>query len=91
MAPADAPSPRRRRPTATSDFGVGRREGHDASDFYARFQPPQLSDDDTIPTDPAVRAIDRVVHGSSTDMADVADGSVALVVTSPPYFAGKAY
>jgi site-specific DNA-methyltransferase (adenine-specific) len=91
VAPADAPSPRRRRPTATSDFGVGRREGHDASDFYARFQPPQLSDDDTIPTDPSVREIDRVVHGSSTDMADVADGSVALVVTSPPYFAGKAY
>ncbi len=29
--------------------------------------------------------------GDSRDMAAVADGSVALVVTSPPYFAGKAY
>ncbi|MCU0271528.1 MAG: site-specific DNA-methyltransferase [Acidimicrobiales bacterium] len=91
MAAADTPSPRRRRPTATSDFGVGRREGHDSSEFYARFAAPELSDDDTIPADPAVRAIDRVICGSSADMADVADGSVALVVTSPPYFAGKAY
>ncbi len=90
MSPSDAPSPRRR-PTATSDFGVGRREAHDSSDFYARFQPPEISDDATLPADGAVRAIDRVFHGSSADMAQVADGSVALVVTSPPYFAGKAY
>lgn len=91
MAPPDPASPRRRRPTSTSDFGVGRREGHDSSDFYARFSAPELSDDDTIPADPAVRAIDRIVQGSSADMSAVADGSVALVVTSPPYFAGKAY
>lgn len=91
MAQPDKPSRRRRRPTSTSDFGVGRREGHDASDFYARFQPPELSDDDTIPDEQSVRAIDRVFHGSAADMSAVADGSVALVVTSPPYFAGKAY
>lgn len=91
MVAADTPAPRRRSPTSTSDFGVGRREGHDSSDFYARFQPPELSDDDTIPTDPSVRSVDRVIHGSSVDMSAVADGSVALVVTSPPYFAGKAY
>ncbi len=89
--PARPRFPRRRRPTSTSDFGVGRREGHDSSDFYARFSPPELSDDDTIPADPSVRAVDRIVHGSSADMSAVADGSVALVVTSPPYFAGKAY
>jgi site-specific DNA-methyltransferase (adenine-specific) len=82
---------RRRNSTSTSAFGVGKREGHDASEFYARFAPPELSDDDVVSDDPTARAIDRVVHGSSTDMADVADGSVALVVTSPPYFAGKAY
>jgi len=91
VAQPDKPSRRRRRPTSTSDFGVGRREGHDASDFYARFQPPELSDDDTIPDEQSVRAIDRVFHGSAADMSAVADGSVALVVTSPPYFAGKAY
>ena len=83
--------PKRRVSTSTSDFGVGRREGHDSSDFYARFTPPELSDDDTITQDASLRQLDRIVHGSSADMSQVADGTVALVVTSPPYFAGKAY
>ena len=91
MSRSEPTPPKRRRPTATSEFGVGRREGHDASDFYARFSPPVVSDDDTIVDDPAARAVDRVVHGSASDMSAVRDGSVALVVTSPPYFAGKAY
>jgi site-specific DNA-methyltransferase (adenine-specific) len=81
----------KRRPTTTSSFGVGRREGHDASSFYARFTPPRLSDDDVVarPT-----AVDTVWVGDARDMdrsGSVADGSVALVVTSPPYFAGKEY
>ncbi|NLV55003.1 MAG: site-specific DNA-methyltransferase [Acidimicrobiales bacterium] len=84
---ADAPR-RARRPTATSAFGVGRREGHDASDFYARFTAPELSDDEVVhrhlPDEP-------LIQGDSRDMSDVKDASVALVVTSPPYFAGKAY
>ena len=84
---ADRPRRARRR-TATSAFGVGRRESHDASDFYARFTPPELSTDETvtrhIPDEP-------LVHGDARDMRELKDGSVALVVTSPPYFAGKAY
>ncbi len=32
-----------------------------------------------------------MICGDARDMADVDDNSVALVVTSPPYFAGKAY
>ncbi|CAN5416428.1 hypothetical protein BH10ACT3_BH10ACT3_07290 [soil metagenome] len=91
MASAADNQPKRRKSTSTSDFGVGKREGHDSTDFYARFTPPELSYDATISDDSSVRAIDRVIHGSSAAMADVADGSVALVVTSPPYFAGKAY
>jgi len=85
-----APAPRRRG-TSTSNFGVGRREGHDASAFYARFVPPRTSGDDQV--NPP-KAIDEIWVGDSRDMdthGDVADGSVALVVTSPPYFAGKAY
>ena len=31
------------------------------------------------------------VCGDARNMAQVTDGSVALVVTSPPYFAGKQY
>lgn len=85
---ADEP---RRRSTATSNFGVGKREGHDATAFYARFVPPALSDDDHV--NPP-KATDEIWVGDSRDMdtfGDIADASVALVVTSPPYFAGKAY
>ncbi len=83
-----------RRSTATSAFGVGRRESHDASAFYARFGAPEVSPDDTV-LDPAeVDAQigdERLIAGNAKDMARVPTGSVALVVTSPPYFAGKAY
>jgi DNA modification methylase len=33
----------------------------------------------------------RLFHGSSTKMRQLPDSSVALVVTSPPYFVGKEY
>ncbi len=81
--------PRRRKGgTKTSAFGVGKREGHDSSAFYERFHAPVVSDDETI-APPSV--VDRIIVGDARDMRDVADNSVALVVTSPPYFAGKAY
>lgn len=80
----------KRRGTETSNFGVGRRESHDASKFYSRFSPPELSDDSVI-SPHVVR--DEIFCGNAKDMSDtqVADASVALVVTSPPYFAGKEY
>lgn len=78
-----------RRPTSTSNFGVGRRESHDATAFYARFTPPEVADDDDI-VEP--RSVDSIWCHDARDMDPyVADRSVALVVTSPPYFAGKAY
>jgi len=78
-----------RKRTATSAFGVGRREAHDASAFYARFEPPEVSDDAEVP-DPEPPA-EPFVCGDARHMTAVADGSVALVVTSPPYYAGKRY
>ena len=84
-----APPMARRRPTSTSNFGVGRREGHDATGFYSRFRPPELTADDTV-VEP-VPVDQPFVCGDARDMRDVADNSVALVVTSPPYFAGKQY
>ena len=74
--------------TRTSAFGVGKREGHDSSVFYERFHAPVVSEDETI-AEPS--ALDRIIVGDARDMSEVADNSVALVVTSPPYFAGKAY
>ncbi|HEX4243978.1 MAG TPA: DNA methyltransferase, partial [Acidimicrobiales bacterium] len=81
----------RRRPTATSSFGVGRRESHDASGFYGRFTEPTVSSDEGIGPH---QDRDAIWVGDARDMdaaGHIADGSVALVVTSPPYFAGKEY
>jgi site-specific DNA-methyltransferase (adenine-specific) len=78
----------RRKATATSNFGAGRRENHDASAFYARFTPPEISDDDRVES-PGV--LDEIYCGDAREMTKVRDRSVALVVTSPPYYSGKAY
>jgi DNA modification methylase len=80
-----------RRGTTTSRFGSGRREAHDAREFYARFTPPVLSEDDTVHGPVAELGPARCFVGDSTDMAQLPDNSVALVVTSPPYFVGKEY
>jgi DNA modification methylase len=74
--------------TRTQPFGTGKRESHDASDFYARFGTPEVSDDESLQPCPVA---DRLVCGDARDMADVPDRCVALVVTSPPYYAGKEY
>jgi DNA modification methylase len=79
---------RRRGATATSAFGVSRRENHDSAGFYRRFPAPVLSDDDTVH---APGVVDRIHVGDARAMDRVQPGSVALVVTSPPYFAGKQY
>jgi DNA modification methylase len=75
-------------PTRTRSFGAGNRESHDAAPFYERFTEPELSDDDTV--NPC-GAADSIICGDARDMQAVDDCSVALVVTSPPYFAGKEY
>jgi len=83
------PQPKKRRNTTTSNFGVSLREGHDSTPFYDRFRAPELSTDDTVAK--PVEVAEPFVCGDARDMHTVADGSVALVVTSPPYFAGKQY
>jgi site-specific DNA-methyltransferase (adenine-specific) len=70
---------------------VSRREAHDSSAFYERFPLPEICDDDKIEPHAST---DCLWQGDARDMdacGDVADNSVALVVTSPPYYAGKKY
>lgn len=78
-----------RRKTTTSNFGVGARESHDSTPFYDRFRAPDVSQDQNVPAPAAIE--EPFVCGDARFMDGVADGSVALVVTSPPYFAGKQY
>lgn len=82
-----------RKRTTTSNFGVGKRESHDASGFYGRFEAPVVDDEPITPVDlPAPDPIgEPFVVGDARNMHTLADNSVALVVTSPPYFAGKQY
>ena len=74
--------------TSTSAFGVSKRESHDATGFYRRFTPPDLSSESEVAIH---RALDKLIVGDARRMDEVPDSSVALVVTSPPYFAGKEY
>lgn len=78
-----------RRRTSTSNFGVSKREGHDASGFYDRFRPPVISEDTDIAPPTPVSQPFQV--GDARHMDAIQDGTVALVITSPPYFAGKTY
>ncbi|HET6812216.1 MAG TPA: DNA methyltransferase [Acidimicrobiales bacterium] len=83
--------------TSTSAFGVGRRENHDASGFYARFEAPELSADTSVRTVPDLAQGELAcLHADARHMVlpggrPLPDNSVALVVTSPPYFSGKEY
>jgi site-specific DNA-methyltransferase (adenine-specific) len=67
---------------------VGKRESHDSSSFYARFTSPELTPGGDIA---ANEILDRIYLGDARDMSAVHSDSVALVVTSPPYFVGKEY
>ena len=60
--------------TRTRTFGAGNRESHDASDFYARFTAPELSDDETV--NPC-RAADSIFCGDARDMQQI-DGHMVV-------------
>lgn len=84
--------------TRTSSFGTGKREGHDASEFYQRNLygdgPGQVSSKKELEkiNVPAPGAwADQVYCASSEAMSAIPDHSVALAFTSPPYNVGKDY
>jgi site-specific DNA-methyltransferase (adenine-specific) len=89
----DALKTKGRRGSKTSSFGVSKRESHDSSEFYAR---KLYSERKEGPSDDHERPIgedllDTVRCIDSRDMSLVPDGSVHLMVTSPPYNVGKDY
>ena len=77
--------------TTTKAFGTGKREGHDASAFYARgLAAPEWSTSTSVQDVPS-RMLNRVFEHTSESMHELPDDSVALMVTSPPYHVGKDY
>lgn len=82
-----------RRKTETSAFGVSSRISHDSSKFYdSKLYRGAVSAAEAgveVAADPAV--LDRIYCKSSTQMDDIPDGSVHLMVTSPPYNVKKEY
>lgn len=61
---------------------------HDSSVFYAQFDEVSETKDDRVGRSDLRNA---VLLGDARDMSRVPDDSVALIVTSPPYFAAKTY
>jgi site-specific DNA-methyltransferase (adenine-specific) len=73
----------------TRSFGSSNREAHDSSGYYERrLAQAQISDDTTI--NPP-KLFDQFFGHTSEQMPELADNSVALMVTSPPYNVGKDY
>ncbi|HSR48475.1 MAG TPA: site-specific DNA-methyltransferase [Anaerolineales bacterium] len=83
-----------RRKTSSSPFGSPGRVSHDSSPFYkARMygdlEPEERRPGPENPVPPT--AVDRIFPESSEDMAVLPAGCIQLMVTSPPYNAGKEY
>ena len=79
--------------TSTASFGAGKRESHDSSAYYARrmTNTPDLPEPTGLIADAPKAVRDRIFGHTSEDMAEIPDGTVALMVTSPPYNVGKDY
>lgn len=86
------PSPARRR-TQSSAFGSPGRLSHDSSGFYAGRLYAQAGAPAPSEVELPVPAthLDRILCRSSERMTGLPDRSVHLMVTSPPYNAGKEY
>ena len=85
---------RRRKATRTSRFGTSKKESHDSTPFYDSRLYRDLEVDERAPEveNPLPPEIlDKVICQDSTDMSNLPDSSIHLMVTSPPYNVGKEY
>ncbi len=89
-----ADSKARKKGTKTSAFGSSGRVNHDSSAFYAGKLYEGLPKETTVEySENAIPShlLDKILHGTSESMGELPDGSVHLMVTSPPYNVGKEY
>jgi site-specific DNA-methyltransferase (adenine-specific) len=87
-------NPTSKKSTRTSSFGTHGRISHDSSSFYnsslysqVQGEQPSTDIEHALPTDTR----NRIFGHSSEQMDELPDCSVHLMVTSPPYNAGKEY
>jgi DNA modification methylase len=83
-----------RKTTKTASFGSPGRVGHDASAFYSMRlydDQPQVEEMEYVENPIPAEKLDTIFHASSESMRELPDGSVHLMVTSPPYNVGKDY
>ena len=87
----------KRRATRSSAFGSPGRVSHDSSAFYnarlyGELKPSApATPDSPVPAEVPAEVLDRIVPHSSEDMSELPSGCAHLMVTSPPYNAGKEY
>jgi modification methylase len=80
--------------TTTSSFGTSGRINHDASKFYGSRLYTELNGNHVADAvvNPFPKALEnQLLVASSVEMMEVPDGSVHLMITSPPYNANKDY
>jgi len=84
----------KRNGTKTQSFGVSRRENHDSSEFYSQKIYSRIKEEENIKyienhiQDEIINKIHKV---DSRNLNIIPENSVHLMVTSPPYSAGKDY
>ncbi len=89
--------PRRKRNTPgthSSAFGSPGRFSHDASDFYNSqlyAHAPKAHVDESYENPLPENCLDQIFASSAENMLQIPDHAVHLIVTSPPYNAGKEY
>lgn len=85
---------KKRQSTTTSTFGTPGRENHDSAPFYAGrlyHDQPQEQDLDFVENPVPAECLDCIFCSSAENMSELPDGSIHLMVTSPPYNVGKEY
>lgn len=84
---------RKRASTATSDFGVSKREGHDSSIYYDSKMYDEVGKEHDTGKAVELPSLmeNSVICGDSRNLAQIPGNSVHLMVTSPPYNASKEY
>ncbi len=85
---------KKKQSTTTSKFGTPGRKNHDSAPFYQSrlyHDQPQENSGENVENPVPAECLDRIFCSSAENMSELPDNSIHLMVTSPPYNAGKEY